>query len=81
MSAKGDDLERIAALVNFEQFRAELAQAVARSPADGNTLLITTSSIVITAGTVPNLPYDPRRDLEPLYFLGPVQTMHGGASV
>ncbi len=51
------------------------AQAVARSPADGNTLLITTSSIVITAGTVPNLPYDPRRDLEPLYFLGPVQTM------
>ncbi|WP_426955816.1 tripartite tricarboxylate transporter substrate-binding protein [Muricoccus radiodurans] len=51
------------------------AQAVARAPADGNTLLITTSSLVITAGTVPNLPYDPRRDLEPLYYLGPVQTM------
>ena len=30
LSAKGDDLERIAALVNFEQFRAELAQAVPR---------------------------------------------------
>ncbi len=30
LSAKGDDLERIASLVNFEQFRPELAQAVAR---------------------------------------------------
>jgi IS5 family transposase len=30
LSAKGDDLERIAALVNFEQFRPELAQAVPR---------------------------------------------------
>lgn len=30
LSAKGDDLERIAAWVNFEQFRPELAQAVPR---------------------------------------------------
>jgi len=51
------------------------AAAVARAAPDGNTLLITTSSIVITAGTVASLPYDPRRDLEPLYLLGPVRTM------
>jgi len=51
------------------------ANAAARAAPDGNTLLITTSSLVITAGTVPNLPYDPRRELEPLYLLGPVQTM------
>ena len=31
LSAKGDDLERIAALVDFEGFRAELKQAVPRS--------------------------------------------------
>jgi IS5 family transposase len=31
LSAKGDDLERIAALVNFEQFRPELERAVPRS--------------------------------------------------
>ena len=30
LSAKGDDLERIAALVNFEQFRPELERAVPR---------------------------------------------------
>lgn len=31
LSAKGDDLERIAALVDFQQFRRELEQAVPRS--------------------------------------------------
>jgi IS5 family transposase len=31
LSAKGDDLERIAALVNFEQFRPELERAVPRA--------------------------------------------------
>src|ERR687889_753795 len=31
LSAKGDDLERIAALVDFAMFRAELEQAVPRS--------------------------------------------------
>ena len=31
LSAKGDDLERIAALVNFEAFRPELERAVPRS--------------------------------------------------
>ena len=48
---------------------------VAKSPGDGQTLLLTTSSFVITAGTTPNLPYNPRRDLEPVYLLGEVQTM------
>ena len=31
LSAKGDDLERIAALVDFEAFRPELERAVPRS--------------------------------------------------
>jgi transposase, IS5 family len=31
LSAKGDDLERIAGLVDFEMFRAELERAVPRS--------------------------------------------------
>jgi transposase, IS5 family len=31
LSAKGDDLERIAALVEFEQFRPDLERAVPRS--------------------------------------------------
>jgi hypothetical protein len=31
LSAKGDDLERIAALVDFAQFRPELERAVPRS--------------------------------------------------
>lgn len=49
--------------------------AAAKSPADGNTLLLTTSSFVITAGITPNLAYNPRKDLEPVYLLGEVQTM------
>ena len=49
--------------------------AVAKSPDDGNTLLLTTSSFVITAGITPNLAYNPRKDLEPVYLLGEVQTM------
>lgn len=47
----------------------------AKAPADGQTLLLTTSSIVFTAGTTPRLPYNPRKDLEPVYLLGEVQTM------
>ena len=47
----------------------------AKAPADGMTLLLTTSSYVITAGTTPRLPYNPRKDFEPLYLLGEVQTM------
>jgi tripartite-type tricarboxylate transporter receptor subunit TctC len=49
--------------------------AVAKSPADGSTLLLTTSSFVLSAGTTPNLPYNPRKDIEPVYLLGEVQTL------
>jgi tripartite-type tricarboxylate transporter receptor subunit TctC len=48
---------------------------VAKSPADGETLLITTFSYVLTAGSMSSLPYDPRKDLEPIYLLGEAQTM------
>lgn len=48
---------------------------VAKAPADGETLLITTFSYVLTAGSMSNLPYDPRKDLEPIYYFGEAQTM------
>ena len=48
---------------------------MARAAPDGNTLLIATSSFVITAATMPSLPHDARRDFDPLYFLGEVQTL------
>jgi tripartite-type tricarboxylate transporter receptor subunit TctC len=49
--------------------------AAVNAAPNGSTLLLTTSSLVITAGITPNLAYDPRRDLEPVYLLGEVQTM------
>lgn len=49
--------------------------AAAKSAPDGATLLLTTSSLVLSAGTTPNLSYNPRKDVEPLYLLGEVQTM------
>jgi len=36
--------------------------AVARSPADGYTVLATELSFAIAAGLIPNLPFDPRKD-------------------
>lgn len=47
----------------------------AKAPADGMTLLLSTSSLVMTAGTTPKMPYNARKDLEPVYLLGEVQTM------
>jgi tripartite-type tricarboxylate transporter receptor subunit TctC len=48
---------------------------VAKSPADGSTVLITTSSYVLTAGTTPNLPYNSRKDLQAVALIGQVQTL------
>jgi len=47
----------------------------AKAAPDGDTILLTTSSLVLSAGTTAKLPYDPRHDLEPVYLLGEVQTM------
>lgn len=47
----------------------------AKAEPDGDTILLTTSALVLSAGTKPSLPYDPRNDLEPVYLLGEVQTM------
>lgn len=42
-------------------------QAVARSPADGNTLVIAGNSLFTSHKTLyPNLPYDPLKDFEPV---------------
>ncbi|MGE0803571.1 MAG: Bug family tripartite tricarboxylate transporter substrate binding protein [Lautropia sp.] len=48
---------------------------VAKSPPDGETLLMTTASLVFSAGTRATLPYDPRRDVEPIFMIGEVQTI------
>ena len=44
--------------------------AVARSPADGYTLLVHSSSYAINAALNRNLPYDPRKDLVDVAHLG-----------
>ena len=49
--------------------------AAVKSVPDGQTIVLTTSSVVLSAGTTANLPYNPRKDLEPVYLLGEVQTM------
>lgn len=51
------------------------AAYVAKSPPDGLTLLLTTSSFVLSTGTTPNLPYNPRKDLQPVVLIGEVQTL------
>lgn len=49
--------------------------AATREKADGRTLLLTTSALVLSAGTMASVPYDPQKDVEPVYLLGEVQTM------
>jgi tripartite-type tricarboxylate transporter receptor subunit TctC len=51
------------------------AAAVAKSAPDGLTLLLGSSGYVMSAGTVPNLPYDARKDLEPVAMVGEVQSL------
>lgn len=48
---------------------------VAKSAPDGLTLLLASSSFVMAAGTVANIPYDPRKELEPIAMVGEVQTL------
>lgn len=48
---------------------------VAKAPADGLTVLLASSSFVMAAGTVANIPYDPRKELIPLAMVGEVQTL------
>jgi len=51
------------------------AHLVAEAPPDGNTILLSTSSLILSTGTRSNLPYDPRTALKAVYLLGEVQTM------
>jgi len=41
-------------------------EAVVRSPADGNTLLVSVSTLVMNRGLYPHLPFDPIKDLVPV---------------
>jgi len=51
------------------------ANYVAKSTPDGTTLLVGSLGFVMASGTVPNLPYNPRKDLEPVALFGQVQTL------
>lgn len=51
------------------------AHLVAEAPPDGNTILLSTSSLILSTGTRSNLPYDARKALKAVYLLGEVQTM------
>ena len=51
------------------------AAAVAKAAPDGNTVLLGSSGFVMSAATVPNLSYDPRKDLEPVVMIGEVQSL------
>jgi tripartite-type tricarboxylate transporter receptor subunit TctC len=46
------------------------ARAVATAEPDGYTILATSSALVISPSTVPNVPYDPVKDFEPIAALG-----------
>ena len=46
------------------------AVAVAKSPADGYTLLMTSTSFAISTALVANLPYNPLTDFEPVVHVG-----------
>jgi tripartite-type tricarboxylate transporter receptor subunit TctC len=46
------------------------ARAVASAEPDGYTLLASSSALVISPSTVPNVPYDPVKDFEPIAALG-----------
>ncbi|HEX7890242.1 MAG TPA: tripartite tricarboxylate transporter substrate binding protein [Ramlibacter sp.] len=41
-------------------------EAVVRSPADGNTLLVSVNTLVMNRGLYPHLPFDPLKDLVPV---------------
>lgn len=46
------------------------ARVVATAEPDGYTILATSSALVISPSTVPNVPYDPVKDFEPIAALG-----------
>ena len=45
------------------------AELVAKSPADGYTILLAASTMAINATLMPNLPFDPIKDFEPIVLL------------
>jgi tripartite-type tricarboxylate transporter receptor subunit TctC len=51
------------------------ADYVAKSPADGNTLLVSFNSFSINASLYKNLPFDPRKDFTPVSMLASVPSV------
>lgn len=51
------------------------ANLAAEAKPDGNTIVLTTSSLILSTGTRSNLPYDAQKALKAVYLLGEVQTM------
>ena len=50
------------------------AEAVARAPADGQTLLMGTPSQIAIIPAMAKTPYDPVKDLAPISVVGPIRT-------
>jgi tripartite-type tricarboxylate transporter receptor subunit TctC len=46
------------------------AAAVAKSPADGYTTLYDATAYSVNPSLLPNLPYDPRKDFQPVFLVG-----------
>ncbi len=51
------------------------AEVVARSPADGYTLLFTTAAIAANVTLFPKMAFDPRKDLQPVSQIGSVPAL------
>lgn len=45
------------------------AELVAKSPADGYTILLAASTVAVNVTLMPNLPFDPRKDFAPIVLL------------
>lgn len=51
------------------------AEQVARSAADGHTLLLATTALAVSAAVIEKLAYDPQRDLAPVLFVSSIPNL------
>lgn len=72
----GVDLKRTVLVENRPGAGGNIAaDYVAKSKADGNTLLVTFTSFSINASLYKNLPFDPRKDFTPISMLASVPSL------
>ena len=72
----GTDLQRTVVVENKPGAGGNIAaDYVAKSKADGNTLLVTFTSFSINASLYKNLPFDPQKDFTPISMLASVPSL------